>query len=68
MTCLVNLDGKWVPACQTQIPSPTRGGDITSILTKPAIKINEESKVAFFSPKVSMTKYTHNFLNLTKLL
>lgn len=48
-TCLVNMDNKWVKACQTQIPSAS-GDGVLRIQVKPQI-IKAEEQAVFFSPK-----------------
>ena len=50
-TCAVNIDGKWVSACQTKIP-PQEPGNSFDVRVRPvsdAFKTQE--KAAFFTPK-----------------
>ena len=50
-TCQVNVDNRWVKACQTTIPS-VGPGEVLNIVVKPVIhKDEDEEKAAFFSPK-----------------
>jgi ferredoxin len=50
-TCAVNIDGKWVSACQTKI-EPQAPGQHFGVRVRPVTEAQKrEEKVAFFSPQ-----------------
>jgi ferredoxin len=50
-TCAVNIDGKWVSACQTKI-EPQAPGQHFAVRVRPVTEAQKrEEKVAFFSPQ-----------------
>jgi len=50
-TCVVNIDGKWVSACQAKIP-PMSPGQTFNVYARPVSEAHKDAeKAAFFSPK-----------------
>ena len=67
-TCLVNINGQWVQACQTTVGSEKmsvkiRDGPITKLNVK-----EEEKKAAFFSPKSLADGFNNNVLGMVGLV
>lgn len=65
-TCQVNVNGKWVKACQTVIPSVSRGENLKVTLRPVVVKkeVVEEKKPAFFSPKSLADGFANNVMGM----
>jgi hypothetical protein len=57
----VNIDNKWVKACQTNIPSVPKGQVLTVTLRPPS---KEDKKAAFFTPKSLVDGFNNNVLGM----
>lgn len=64
-TCAVNIDGKWVSACQTKIPhrAPNQPFEIR-VREVAANKQENEKKAAFFSPKSMYDGFLNNAIGM----
>mmetsp|Transcript_128504 Transcript_128504/g.399872 ORF Transcript_128504/g.399872 Transcript_128504/m.399872 type:complete len:755 (-) Transcript_128504:260-2524(-) len=63
-TCVVNIDGKWVSACQTKIP-PQAPGQHFGVRVRPVSKAQrDEDKAAFFTPKSIADGFFNNALGM----
>jgi ferredoxin len=62
-TCEVNLDGKWIKACQTSLPRPTMGNTL-KITVKPVLAKEQKDSPKFFSPKSFADGFVNNALGL----
>ena len=55
-TCEVNVDGKWIKACQTTIPA-VNAGDVWKVTVKPELK---KKSATFFSPQSFVDGFVNN--------
>lgn len=63
-TCVVNIDGKWVSACQTKIP-PRAPGEQFDVRVRPVSDAHKhQEKAAFFSPKSIADGFMNNALGM----
>mmetsp|Transcript_13619 Transcript_13619/g.15578 ORF Transcript_13619/g.15578 Transcript_13619/m.15578 type:complete len:731 (+) Transcript_13619:112-2304(+) len=63
-TCVVNIDGKWVSACQTKIP-PQAPGQHFGVRVRPVSDAHkEQEKAAFFSPQSIADGFMNNALGM----
>mmetsp|Transcript_69628 Transcript_69628/g.217382 ORF Transcript_69628/g.217382 Transcript_69628/m.217382 type:complete len:513 (+) Transcript_69628:1-1539(+) len=63
-TCVVNIDGKWVPACQTKIP-PQAPGQKFGVRVRPVSDAHKhKEKAAFFSPQSIRDGFLNNALGM----
>jgi len=59
-TCVVNIDGKWVSACQTKVP-PQAPGQHFGVRVRPVSEAHKhKKKAAFFSPKSLVDGFMNN--------
>jgi ferredoxin len=65
-TCQVNVNGKWIKACQTVVPSVSRGENFKVTLrpVKKAAVVEEKKKPAFFSPKSLADGFANNVMGM----
>ena len=63
-TCEVNMNGKWVKACQTTVPSLSAGDTAVTITVKEIIKAPEKAPSKFFSPKSFVEGVVNNGLGV----
>ena len=63
-TCQVNVNGKWIKACQTVIPSVSRGETFEVTLRPKKAAVVEEKKAAFFSPKSLADGFANNVMGM----
>merc|ERR1719453_2305235 len=63
-TCVVNIDSKWVSACQTKIP-PVAPGQHFEVRVRPVSDAAKQKETAaFFSPKSFVDGFTNNALGI----
>jgi len=63
-TCAVNIDGKWVSACQTRIPHQAPGQQF-KIRVRPVSEAQkDQEKAAFFSPKSVWDGFFNNAIGM----
>merc|ERR1719401_995062 len=64
-TCAVNIDGKWVSACQTKIPhrAPNQPFEVR-VRQLSTTKQTEEEKAAFFSPQSVYDGFFNNAIGM----
>eukprot|EP01036_Dinobryon_divergens_P059007 gene59007-78733_t len=65
-TCEVNMNGKWVKACQSTIAPPNVPGETLVITVKPEKEIKKSA--TFFSPKSFVDGFTNNALGVAGLV
>jgi len=63
-TCVVNIDGKWVSACQTKIPPQAPGEQLKVRVRKVSQAVKDEEKAAFFTPKSFVDGFVNNALGM----
>merc|ERR1712217_186099 len=64
-TCAVNIDGKWVSACQTKIPHRPPGQPFEVRVRPVAVSAQtDEEKAAFFSPKSIYDGFFNNAIGM----
>merc|ERR1712060_436801 len=63
-TCVVNIDGKWVSACQTKIPSLAPGQEF-GVRVRPVSDAHKnKEKAAFFSPASIADGFMNNAIGM----
>ncbi|GAB5369041.1 hypothetical protein AAMO2058_001371200 [Amorphochlora amoebiformis] len=63
-TCAVNVDGKWVQACQTSIP-PVSNGEVFGVTVRPVKSSSSKKKPStFFSPASFVEGVVNNGLGM----
>merc|ERR550525_615393 len=63
-TCVVNIDGKWVSACQTKIP-PLAPGQEFGVRVRPVSDAHKnKEKAAFFSPASIADGFMNNAIGM----
>jgi len=63
-TCVVNIDGKWVSACQTKVPPKSPGEQFGVRVRAVSGAPKTEEKAAFFSPKSLVDGMSNNLLGM----
>ncbi|CAK9050676.1 Protochlorophyllide reductase A [Durusdinium trenchii] len=64
-TCAVNIDGKWVSACQTKIPRQTESGKNFEVRVRQVSDAHKMAeKAAFFTPKSFADGVVNNGLGM----
>ncbi|CAJ1387742.1 unnamed protein product, partial [Effrenium voratum] len=62
-TCAVNIDGKWVCACQTKIKAQAPGQHF-EVKVRPVLETEKKHNAAFFTPKSFLEGVVNNGLGM----